>query len=285
MKLKLSIITLFLFVHILQARTNIYTHTRYDNVDLYISTINHNEKIYFACIIGQYVQILSKKLNYNNKIEISFFEKVDTQTNIVASNILDEKNGKKILRINIQRLNFDIAKTLNIINYLLQDINDGKADLVKLYEVEPTIEINELLKIRIDRPNFLPELEKQRVKYYFQYNKFHFYYISLLGKNEIKIIDYDKLENYYSISHDLLFIFIDPFTIQTINLRDEKVNDIVYLDMHEYYELLNFELINYDKILFKIKKKSQEEILMIYFFNKNFIITNIDEFVIDCNRN
>jgi hypothetical protein len=184
------------------------------NVTVYVSCFSYREEINKGFIIGEYARELSKINNYNDSIEI-YLEMTPSDTPEYL--FRDKKN----IFLHAKSLEFNLADNLKLIEYAISKRGKfGKNTAYnKILKADNSSQINTLLKLRINRPNVVKDLEnKSDYSYYYQGDK---YYI------------YDKKTNKIWLDTKSIYLF------STIAI----FRPLIFTNNHEfYYKNLNGDL-------------------------------------------
>ncbi|WP_396143128.1 hypothetical protein [Flavobacterium sp.] len=156
---------------------NTYFKKKYGNIELVSSTYYYTEDINKNLIIGQYAEKLSELLKYNESIQI-YLNQDSTIKIYTWQKDINQKDESASLNIMINSPEKDVTKCLNFIEKSI--LNRDKIQLEKInfqnwYESNDlSINVQEVLKIKIYRPNDIEQLPKTKFfDYYFQNNNFH----------------------------------------------------------------------------------------------------------------
>jgi hypothetical protein len=263
------------------ANENVTIKKIYGNVNSITSTYNYVEKINETLIIGQYVEILSKKLSYTDKIYLYFFEEQFEKPFIKAWIPSKNDNSDNLDGINImfKMKEFDVKGCLNVIeNVLLQKGNLGKLDdsLEQVYIRSLSGGLNSILETKIYRPKEVNELKRLGCfNYYYQNGFYHF--INTNEKYEKEIIIVDKIVDFQTLVKNILIVFINKDEFKIVKSKSE-IKTLNIKNPDDFYIPHKISLIGNNKILIEFSFYSKmKNRVMVYFIDKDKLIQDIDE--------
>lgn len=231
----------------------------YGKVKVEIITGYYYEEIYKTMIIGQYVNLLANRCNFSDSISLRFKHLYTNIENMNVNYKICERNNNEIYLFS-EANQFEIRKILELI-YL--KINKGKIKNISLIE--------EILSNKIERPNFLSQLEiDDNINYYYQDDK---YYIYRKDNSDIIL----KLNNLYQIKSigNELFVFDKFNSLYYINSSFQKKN--INFTNIGFYNPIEVKFITNQVIAILLRKQSNAEIkVLIYLPFKNKLFENID---------
>ncbi|UOX34839.1 hypothetical protein LXD69_04845 [Flavobacterium sediminilitoris] len=267
-----------IFLHKSFANKDILTKKVYDNIAISILTSEYTEDINKALIVAQYAEILSKEYFYFDKIYITFIQKEDNYMRYWFSDGKDSVDNLIGLNVMFKIEEFNIEKSLKVIEYAIINYKKEKLfskNLESVYNGNTSLKIKEVLNNRIDRPNIVRELSKPDfLNYYFKNNKYHFIYKRV--KIEEEILVSENLFDYKILDVDLFIVFTsynefkiikEGVVIKTLNI--ENTDSI--------FRLFKVFLVGENKLLIEYSKISKyRKNVMLYFIDKDKFIQNID---------
>lgn len=267
-----------IFLHKSFANKDILTKKVYDNIAISILTSEYTEDINKALIVAQYAEILSKEYFYFDKIYITFIQKEDNYMRYWFSDGKDSVDNLIGLNVMFKIEEFNIEKSLKVIEYAIINYKKEKLfskNLESVYNGNTSLKIKEVLNNRIDRPNIVRELSKPDfLNYYFKNNKYHFIYKRV--KIEEEILVSENLFDYKILDVDLFIVFTsynefkiikEGVVIKTLNI--ENTDSI--------FRLFKVFLVGENKLLIEYSKISKyHKNVMLYFIDKDKFIQNID---------
>jgi hypothetical protein len=221
--------TLFILICTLSyAHKNAIVERTYGNVHLISSTSFLTEETNKNLITGKYVELLSKEFEFTQTIHLYL---IDDNREFKIYSYFENKDPKwKGLNVTIVNSDTHVAKTLNLIRniFLNQKLIDTlKEDFPKWYESESSDIVKNILSIRIDRPNDIPELKLPGFfDYYYQNETYHI--LSFQNREVIEVAQFKNLLQFSIPTPSLLCIFteIDSLIIITsdykYNFKEEK---------------------------------------------------------------
>lgn len=267
-----------IFLHKSFANKDILTKKVYDNIAISILTSEYTEEINKALIVAQYAEILSKEYFYFDKIYITFIQKEDNYMRYWFSDGKDSVDNLIGLNVMFKIEEFNIEKSLKVIEYAIINYKKEKLfskNLESVYNGNTSLKIKEVLNNRIDRPNIVRELSKPDfLNYYFKNNKYHFIYKRV--KIEEEILVSENLFDYKILDVDLFIVFTsynefkiikEGVVIKTLNI--ENTDSI--------FRLFKVFLVGENKLIIEYSKISKyHKNVMLYFIDKDKFIQNID---------
>lgn len=241
-------------------------------VQLYSSISDYTEVINQTIIIAEYANIIIDDLHFKDSIQLIIVQGSEKILNVGR----DQKNPNKIqfLYSDGDERYFDTKKILNFIYQICKNPKILKKDRgIKEEEVSKDYNyVDKILQTRIDRPNFVEELETMvEYSYYFQNETYYFYKL----KNPQKIV-YQTKEVYQiqSISSNELLIFPND-------------KEFVFIKEEEIFKHFHKISINYKLLKYKISRPSHNIIIIgypnrekvsAYVIDKNLFIEDINIF-------
>ncbi|MBC8883732.1 hypothetical protein H9X57_11285 [Flavobacterium piscinae] len=278
-----------LIIVMLTMFSNVYSHREkvvrkvYNNIDVTTYNSFHTEEMNKTLMIAQYAEMLSKKLSYNDKIYLNFSETKLEQPTINVWLPKKDDNTDNIDGINITfRIDdFDVVGCLNIIESAILNKNELKKlseRSWKVYKNLPSVEVSNILKAKIYRPNEIKELEKPPFfNYYFQDGKFHFVWIN--SENEKELNEFEKIKDFYVLTNYLLVVVSDNEEIKLIK-PNQEIQTLKVDDVENFYRPYEIKLIGNNKISIGFNQLSRNKNrLLLYFMEKNILIQNVDELI------
>ncbi|UTX49581.1 hypothetical protein [Chryseobacterium sp. MA9] len=244
---------------------NVTLHHTSGNVTVHISCFSYREEINKGIIIGEYVQELSKKYNYDDSIEI-FLEMIPDQHPKYFF------RNKKNIFLHVNAYNFDLLDNLKIIEFAI--LKKGKiptdVNYNEILRGANSKQISQVLMLPVERPNIVKELSNNSdFSYRYQNNKFNIYNIktneNLLSSNSIylfctiaysrPIIFINNHQFYYqNLNGDLKLISFNGENKLSENLPIKEFNNFVLFNIigkeNNNIAILN---LNEDKLLDNLK--------------------------------
>lgn len=275
--IKLYFLVLALFVSNSSfAEKSKVTEKTYGNIHIVIYTNEFTENINTGLIVGLYAQKLSKQLGYEKQITISF-EENSFEPNVIFSQI-DKTSGKNELLIRFKLNNFNVSKSLNVIEYSILNVNQHNKDsnfYQPLYNQKSSLKICELLKDRIIRPNEVRELDRPDVySYYFQNGSYKFYKKENIEKS---ILEVNQLNDFFILDFKTVIMFIKNNEITL--LRDDKSKQLTIEDIGETYFPYKIKLLGNKIFLMQETSRWKTNRVVVYDMDKGILIQNLDELI------
>lgn len=182
------------------------------NVTVFISCFTYREEINKGLIIAESVRELSQINNFTDSIQLYLHMTTDT------SPVYSFKKHRNIF-LYTQSNNFHITEHLKIIEYAI--IKKGKVqeklNFDKIISTSNSDQINQVLKIRIDRPAVSEELKNRSIyTYYYQNEKYYFYNIET---NE-PVMTVNSVYLMTTVAYFRPLIFVDRENFYYMNLED-----------------------------------------------------------------
>ena len=271
----LLIISLFVSNCSFAEKTKI-TQKTYGNIHLVIFTNDYTENINTALIIGLYSQKLSKILGYEKATTLCF-EENDFEPNLVFSQI-DKTNGKNELLIRFKLKDFNISKSLSVIEYSIlnmKQLNNDSNFYMPLYNQQSSPKIIEILKDRIIRPNVVKELERPDIySYYIQNGICRFYKNENIEKS---ILELNQINDYFILDFKTIIIFTTNNEITL--LYNDKIKPLRLEDCGDVYSPYKIKLLGNKIFLMQETSRWKSNRVAVYDMDKDILIQNIDDLI------
>lgn len=167
---------------------NTFFKKKFGNIELVCSTYYYTEDMNKNLIIGEYAQKLSELLNHSEPIRITLNQD-ETIKFYAWRKDKNQKDESFDINIIINSPEKDVSKCLNFIEKVIlnhEKLDQKKNNLSDWYSSDSSSNVNEVLSIKIHRPNDIEQLHKTRFfDYYFQNNAFHVISINNCDVNEL----------------------------------------------------------------------------------------------------
>jgi hypothetical protein len=236
---KLIIFLLSFFCTSIYAKKTITIKHTIENITVYVSSFSNREEINKGIIIGEYINELCKKNKYKDSIEVYFEMTLNHQPKYYFEN-------KNNILLHTEAFEFNVADHLKLIEYAILNKKASlkNADITKIVNVKNSIKIDEVLQLKVERPNVVNELKNQSdFSYFYQNNK---YFV------------YNKKTNQYLQKFDSIYLFSSIL----------KFRPLIFINNHEFYYLnLNDDI--------KFNSFSKENVL-----HENSLIKELNNFIV-----
>jgi len=262
----------------------------YGNVEVVFSTGFYYEEINKGLIIGEYAEMLSKKLNYSEPIVLFFkhnytsYEERYYKINPIREG--PDSNLKNQIFIKMKDSEYDICEVLKLIEYSISNSNkdiDGLSILKKLKDSTSTAIVS-VLNNKVYRPNVVNELmisKRDGVSYYYK-NEECFMFVKRDNKENVLF----SSKNIYQFSKrgDFSFLVFDTkesfYFISSIKL-DEKPKKVIVRNVDNQFLPYLIKGISYSmtSITFQKYRNRKNERVMIYSHHDEKLIQNIGNFI------
>jgi len=275
MKYKTTIILFFIFLNT-YAHKNRYFSTNFGNVKIIYTTGYFTEEANKAILIAEYASELAKQLQYKDTITLYFRQSYAINNHINKGYFITKKNKKIFIKLTDSTYN--PKSILKLINYSISNNTNQKTDYQPLLKkLTDTGLIKQILSVRKERPTMIQSLktENNMISYFFENNKFHFYYLddSLIETPIISVSDtyqFELLEYnfaFFSNEKDVFYFFSIN---KTVNILKHKIK------LNKYAIFNKYEIKNLGNNIFALsllhKNGSSEERVFIYYRNKDKLV-------------
>lgn len=241
----------------------------YKNVEAVIQTADYTEIMNSALIVAKITSEISKESKCENKIKLLFLE------NHFDEDVIFSYTSKKVLVIRFKLKSFNISKCLNVIEYSINNMNNLNQDKDFFLSLYVNSNQSNRSTKKYYRPKEVKELNKSNYfNYYYQNNKFNFFKSS--DNKETVVASVDKLDDFFPINSDLLFIFTDKDNLSVINKFIVK-NIFIENNKSSFYSPVTFKSICENKVAIVFPKTSpNNNRVMIYLLDKHILIQDIE---------
>jgi len=280
----MTLITFFVYINMF-AHKDVGFKYVFDNIKVTVFAPYHMELMNKPLIIGKYARLLTEKLKYKDTINLTFSQNSIESNNSIKVYFLDknENSENKGLNIYLSQKDFDIKGVLNLIEYAclnIKKINNNSKDLNLLYNKAASQKINEILNIKVYRPNLITQIEQlNRFTYYYANNEFHIVAINPNGfEREIKA--YPNIIDFRVLNNDILILLLDFSTLCVITGEMESnITKITNID--DFYRPYLFSLLSENKISIEYPywQSGLSKKLSLYFIERKKLVEDIDELI------
>lgn len=241
----------------------------YKNVEVIIQAADYTETMNSTLIIAKITSELSKDSNFKDKIKLLFLE------SHFDEDLIFSYTDKKVLVIRFKLKAFNISKCLNVIEYSINNANNLNQD--KIFFLNLYVNSNQSTRLtkKYYRPKEIKELNKSTYfNYYYQNNKYHFFRSS--DNKETVVTSVEKLDDFFPINSDLLFIFTDKDNLSVID-KSNATNVFIENNKSSFYSPVTVKSICESKVAIIFPKTSpNNNRVMIYLLDKYILIQDIE---------
>jgi hypothetical protein len=272
----------FFFYSLIYGHEDVIIKQTYSNVIITTTAQDYVEEINKTFIIGQYVEKLLKSYSYNDKIYLYFIENQLEKPNIKVwlPNLSDNSSNLDGINIMFIMHQYNIEGCLKVIENAIinkKNLSQFAKKNMSIYQAIPSNAVNEVLKIKIYRPNVIKELEKSNeISYYVQDNK---YYIFKNNLNSSNIAVFDNILDYKYLKNGIIVVFTNIYEFNVV-YKDFPIIRKKIENLPSFYRPYNVTLIG-DKILIGFSAYSElKNRVLVYFFDKDILIQDFDSLII-----
>ncbi len=272
MKLRYYILVFFILAsNVTYAHSDFWIIKTFGKVKVRIRTGFHYEEINKAWLIGEYTNILTKKIKYNDSIFLDFnhaytgdcipdyfisYDNGSIKESYSGGETYHFLNIKAVVIREVSR-KFDIATTLKLVEYAVSNLifvkhNQRSLEYNKNYYqwlinsidtaitrkeslVTPSVLINQVLSEKV----FRPKKDEQTcvISYFVKDNKYNICFNSFETKKDTIVLVTDNIYQFEEISYHEVLVFINDSTFYYFNgnYRPNQSNKLVIQNSNNYY--------------------------------------------------
>lgn len=260
---------------IINAHKNVIFEKSYGNVKLTSSTSFYTEEVNKNIITAKYVELLLKKLNYNEVVNLRLTQDSKFKCYAYFDN---EEVQNKSLNIMIFEKETDIIKTLNLIENIIlnqETLDNAKDKFLIWYNSKTSKLVENIYQNRIYRPKDVIENKSSDFFDYFYENGIY----HILSYQNGKVIEVAQVNNILQFSvptYSLLFIFTKTDSLKIISANYKyNFDDKMYHPTSEIIDLKFVPEWNYSFRPYTIKLLGQKYITIESLFGDKVSLYNI----------
>lgn len=261
----------------------------FGNIKVIFTTGFYFEEMNKGLIIGQYAEMLSKELNFEQQVTLwfdhSYTKKIIKEYNINDRDF-DEYSKKNGIFIKMNDRSYEVSDVLQLLEYSILNYNkisnvDGIEILNSLRVKSKNVE--DVLSNKIYRPTIIKELENKNslISYYYKDGHYHLYRNESDGENILFI--FDNIFQLTEINENSTIVFSSPDTFYFItNDRlanpSKKVN-ITNIDSYYYpYQIRDISSDITSITMYSVPNTNNQRV-MIFLNREEKLIQNLRDFI------
>lgn len=285
--MKSLLVTLLIIctINISYANKNKVVSEDYGNVKILFTSSHYYEEMNKSLIIGEYSEMLSKKLGYNSQITLWFkhsFSNNSISNYEVTHDRKNDSSKNNEIFIKMEDDIYDVCNVLSLLEYSIlnvKSIGNWNGNEIIGNNNPPSKLLKNILGNKVYKPRKIEELDNlsQNAKYYFKNDKFHFFKINN-GSEEIVL----SLDNIFQLSDKgeysyLLFDSVNSFYFVPVNRMKNVSKRIDINDTKNHYMPYKVRGISnqLSSITFSKLKSDERERVALYDEEKEVLIQNI----------
>lgn len=230
------------------------------NVTVYIKSFSYREEMNKGIIIAESVRELSKLKHYSDSINIFLEMSLETIP-------IYQLKGKNSIFLHTKSIKYNILDHLKLMEYAINKKGNftENLDYNSIIKEPNSKQINDLLKIRFNRPTFIKELDNNSIyTYYYQNEKYNFYNI----ETNKPIMSLDSVYYMTTVAYFRPLIFVNKESFYYMNLEDslKLISFPIGLKLSEDFRMKE---IGHFVILYVYQKSIEDFNLIILDLEKN----------------